>query len=95
MDPSRSLKLTPREFYLLIEVASEKRYDLLELESIKTLMMRVAYHVDPKKKLKPKDLFDRSKMKKEKNTDVEKAIEKAKNQQEWLNQVKFTPKEGV
>lgn len=72
---------------------SEKIYDQLEIEAVKALMMRTVYHHDPKKKLKPDDLFKRPDKESMKQKQVENLKEKLKHQEEWLNQFQFSPVE--
>ncbi|EEK53041.1 hypothetical protein bcere0004_56950 [Bacillus cereus BGSC 6E1] len=54
-------------------------------------MMRVAYHHDPKKKLKPSDLFDRNKLNGENNQDltIEEKMQKAQEHMQFLQTLNF------
>lgn len=56
------MNLTPREFQNMMTGRNEQYLDELQTYSIFALMMRSVYHSNPKKTMKPKDLFDRSKM---------------------------------
>ncbi|MFJ6034316.1 hypothetical protein CN544_28660 [Bacillus toyonensis] len=56
------MNLSPREFQNMMTGRNEQYLDELQTYSIFALMMRSVYHSNPKKSMKPKDLFDRSKM---------------------------------
>ncbi|WCS66561.1 lamT-like tail assembly chaperone [Bacillus phage 0105phi7-2] len=60
--PSEVMNLSPREFQNMMTGRNEQYLDELQTYSIFALMMRSVYHSNPKKGMKPKDLFDRSKM---------------------------------
>ncbi|PEK78325.1 hypothetical protein COI63_25390 [Bacillus toyonensis] len=85
--------MTPKEFYYLMNDRTEKIYDQLEIEAVKSLMMRMVYHHDPKKELKPEDLFKRPDAESKQRETAEDLKEKVKHQEEWLSQFTFTPVE--
>ncbi|EOP60959.1 hypothetical protein IKQ_06190 [Bacillus cereus VDM053] len=60
--PSEVMELTPREFDNMMIGRNEQHLDELQTYSVFAIMMRSSYHHDPKKKLKPTDLFNRDKL---------------------------------
>ncbi|PEC22788.1 hypothetical protein [Bacillus cereus] len=80
------MKLSPREFQNMMIARNEQHLDELQTYSIFALMMRTAYHYNPKKTLKPKDLFDRSKVVTEEEAakTVEERAKKAEENMEFL-----------
>ncbi|PEN21903.1 hypothetical protein CN630_32050, partial [Bacillus wiedmannii] len=56
--PNEVMNLTPREFQNMMTGRNEQYLDELQTYSIFALMMRSVYHSNPKKIMKPKDLFD-------------------------------------
>lgn len=80
------MNLSPREFQNMMTGQKEKQLDELQAFSMFALMMRTAYHYDTKKKLKAKDLFDRSKVVTEEETrkTIEDKVKKAEENMEFL-----------
>lgn len=85
------MELTPREFENMMIGRNEQHLDELQTSSVFALMMRVAYHHDPKKKLKPSDLFDRNKLNGENNQDltIEEKMQKAQEHMQFLQTLNF------
>ncbi|MCU5717541.1 hypothetical protein OCB69_20845 [Bacillus cereus] len=85
------MKLSPREFQNMMIARNEQHLDELQTYSIFALMMRTAYHYNPKKQLKPKDLFDRSKIVTEEEAakTVEERAKKAEENMEFLQKFNF------
>ncbi|MGN4822559.1 hypothetical protein [Bacillus cereus] len=85
------MELTPREFENLMIGRNEQHLDELQTNSVFALMMRVAYHHDPKKKLKPCDLFDRNKLNGENTQDltIEEKMKKAQEHMQFLQTLNF------
>lgn len=85
------MKLTPREFQNMMIARNEQYLDELQTYSMFALMMRTAYHYNPKKTLKPKDLFDRDKMvtDEQKKKSIENRAKKAEEDMEFLQNLNF------
>ncbi|MBO1583149.1 hypothetical protein [Bacillus sp. XF8] len=85
------MKLTPREFQNMMTARNEQYLDELQTYSMFALMMRTAYHYDPKKRLKPKDLFDRDKMvtDEEKKKTIENRAVKVEEDMQFLQNLNF------
>lgn len=85
------MKLTPREFQNMMIARNEQYLDELQTYSMFALMMRTAYHYNPKKTLKPKDLFDRDKMvtDEQKKKSIEDRAAKAEADMEFLQNLNF------
>ncbi|HET6528952.1 MAG TPA: phage tail assembly chaperone [Balneolaceae bacterium] len=83
--PEETMRMTPKEFHLLMDAKQEKVYDEMEMMALEAMMMRAAYHA---KKLKQYELFDRQKVE-QKHKDPEDMKEKLHRQQEWLNSLKI------
>lgn len=90
------MNYTPKEFYLLKKADEQKRLDQLELEAVKALMMRKAYHSN-KKNMTVLDFFDREKAS---MSEADRArafaqkVEEAQQNQVWLNQIDFSSVKG-
>ena len=63
----------------------------LQTYSIFALMMRAVYHSNPKKSMKPKDLFDRSKMvtDEQKKKSIENRAKQAEADMQFLQNLNF------
>lgn len=82
----KSMNLSPREYQNMMIGRNEQYLDQLQMYSIYTIMMRVAYHHDPKKKLKPTDLFNRDKLNDTNNKElsIEEKLKKAEDDMKLL-----------
>lgn len=91
MHPAEVMKLSPREFQNMMTARNEQYLDELQSYSLFAIMMRTAYHYNPKKRLKPKDLFDREKMvtDEQKKKTIEDRAEKAEDDTEFLQNLNF------
>lgn len=89
LQPFEVYRLTPREFYLMMEGRQEQIYDELEIYSLKAIMMRRIYHENPKKELKATDLFKRPDGSEEEQVSQEELKKQLETQQAWLNQFQF------
>ena len=90
------MNYTPKEFYLLKKADEQKRLDQLELEAVKALMMRKAYHSD-KKHMTVADFFDREKAamsEQDRQKVFTQKVEEAQQNQVWLNQIDFSSVKG-
>ncbi len=90
------MNYTPKEFYLLKQANEQKRLDQLELEAVKALMMRKAYHSD-KKNMTVLDFFDREKASMSEADRAGVFAQKVKETQQnqlWLNQIDFSSVKG-
>lgn len=85
------MNLSPREFQNMMSGRNEQYMDELQTYSIFALMIRTAYHYNPKKTLKPKDLFDRDKMitEEEKKKSIETRAKKAEEDMQFLQNLNF------
>ena len=83
------MKLTPREFFILLSAEKEKRYDDLELRARESLMNRIS---QGKEKLKFEDLFRRpedSIVTVARGDAFEEEIEETLDAQEFISKLKF------
>lgn len=87
MKPNEILRTTPKQFKLLMDAAQEKIYDELEHESIKAIMYGKAANPPEKKKIGPKDLFDRKTATQDQGKTQENMREKIRRQQEWVDRL--------
>lgn len=87
----KSMNLSPREYQNMMIGRNEQYLDQLQTYSIYALMMRVAYHHDPKKQLKPTDLFNRNKLSGEngKELSIEEKMKKAEENMKFLQNLDF------
>lgn len=85
------MNLSPREFQNMMTGRNEKYFDELQMYSMFALMMRTAYHYNPKKRLKPTDLFDREKMisDEQKKKTIEQRAKKAEEDMKFLQNLNF------
>jgi len=89
--PNEVMNLTPREFQNMMTGRNEQYLDELQTYSIFALMMRSVYHSNPKKTMKPKDLFDRSKMvtDEQKKKSIENRAKQAEEDMQFLQNLNF------
>ncbi|MBO1583122.1 hypothetical protein [Bacillus sp. XF8] len=85
------MNLSPREFQNMMIGRNEQYLDELQTYSIFALMMRTSYHCNPKKTLKPKDLFDRDKLvtDEQRKKSIEERAKKAEEDMEYLQNLNF------
>lgn len=85
------MNLTPHEFQNMMTGRNEQYLDELQTYSIFALMMRSVYHSNPRKSMKPKDLFDRSKMvtDEQKKKSIENRAKQAEENMEFLQSFNF------
>ncbi|PEY32718.1 hypothetical protein CN354_20800 [Bacillus cereus] len=82
------MRLTPREFHLLLEEAKEMQHDEMEKLAIQAILVRSAVY-SKKKKLQSSDLIKRKSDESKAEEHIEDLKEKFSHQQEWLNQFNF------
>lgn len=70
----------------MMKAEQEALYDKMEQMSFHALMVRKAYHTDPKKRLKPTDFFKRPDQEELDREHMEETQEKIRRQQEFLDQ---------
>ncbi|PEU05248.1 hypothetical protein CN527_02490 [Bacillus cereus] len=85
------MDMSPREFQNMMTGRNEQYLDELQTYSIFALMMRSVYHSNPKKTMKPKDLFDRTKMvtDEQKKKYIEDLAKKAEENMQFLQNLNF------
>ncbi|WP_412677720.1 phage tail assembly chaperone [Bacillus swezeyi] len=83
-EPDEIRRLTPREFYVLLEAENERKYDRLEEYAISAMMNAKANN--SKKRVKLSDLFKRPEQENAATKKVEDLYEKQKQASEWLSQ---------
>lgn len=89
MAPEEVMKLTPREFTLLLNAQRERTYDELESEAVIAVMHRVATN---KERLKMSDVYERpgdSYVQDLRGQAFEKKVDEAERAQAFLSSIKF------
>lgn len=84
--PDEILRLTQREFYLLMDAKEDKIYDRIEFMSVQAILTASAINTT-KKNLKAQDLFKRPK--KGQQQSAKDAKQRIQRNQEFLNSLNF------